>query len=102
MIDMPGKPAHNERTVSTYCYQCVAGPDLLKVRVEDDVATEVTPNFDAATIHPGGGGHALSVAGRSITRIDPSGETDEPEEGRDEDPLIRISWEDAIACRRQA
>ena len=34
---MPGKPAHNERTVSTYCYQCVAGPDLLKVRVEDGI-----------------------------------------------------------------
>ena len=45
---MPGKPAHAERTVSTYCYQCVAGPDLLKVRIEDGVATEITPNFDAA------------------------------------------------------
>ncbi len=37
-----------ERTVSTYCYQCVAGPDLLKVRIEDGVATEIAPNFDAA------------------------------------------------------
>ncbi len=41
-----------ERTVSSYCYQCVAGPDLLKVRVEDDVATEVLPNFEAAGIPP--------------------------------------------------
>ena len=44
-----------ERTVSTYCYQCVAGPDLMKVRIEDDVATEVCPNFDAARIPPAGG-----------------------------------------------
>jgi hypothetical protein len=55
MINMPGKPTRNEPTVSTNCYQFVAGPDLLKVRVEGDVATEVTPNFDAATIHPAGG-----------------------------------------------
>jgi len=52
MTKMPGKPADNEKTVSTYCYQCVAGPDLLKVRVEDGIATEVAPNFDAAAIHP--------------------------------------------------
>ena len=41
--------------VKTYCYQCVAGPDLLEVEVEDGVATQVTPNFDAADVHPGGG-----------------------------------------------
>ena len=39
--------------VKTYCYQCVAGPDLLEVEVQDGVATQVTPNFDAAGIHPG-------------------------------------------------
>ena len=36
------------RRVPTYCYQCVAGPDLLTVKVEDGVATEVEPNFCAA------------------------------------------------------
>ena len=60
---MQGKPAHNERTVSTYCYQCVAGPDLLKVRVEDGIATEVTPNFDAATVHPAGGKACVKAFG---------------------------------------
>ena len=45
----------NERSVSTYCYQCVAGPDLLKVRIQDDVATEIAPNFDAAKVHPADG-----------------------------------------------
>src|SRR5665647_1596455 len=43
------------RKIPTYCYQCVAGPDLLTVKVEQGVATEVEPNFCAANIHPGGG-----------------------------------------------
>ena len=43
------------RRVPTYCYQCVAGPDLLTVKVVDGVATEVEPNFCAASVHPGGG-----------------------------------------------
>ena len=29
--------------VATYCYQCVAGPDLLTVKVVDGIATEVEP-----------------------------------------------------------
>jgi len=41
-----------ERTVSSYCYQCVAGPDLLKVIVKDGVAVGVEPNADLAGIHP--------------------------------------------------
>ena len=41
------------RKVPTYCYQCVAGPDLLTVKVCDGVATEVEPNFAAAaTLFP--------------------------------------------------
>ena len=31
--------------VPTYCFNCVAGPDLLTVKVENGVATEVAPNF---------------------------------------------------------
>ena len=38
------------RKVPTYCYQCVAGPDLLTVKVVDGVATEVEPNFCAEAI----------------------------------------------------
>ena len=45
---------HTQR-VPTYCYQCVAGPDLLTVKVEQGVATEVEPNFCAADRHPGNG-----------------------------------------------
>ncbi|HRA79343.1 MAG TPA: hypothetical protein PK956_11090, partial [Burkholderiaceae bacterium] len=48
-------PASAPQRVPTYCYQCVAGPDLLTVKVVDGVATEVEPNFCAGKIHPGGG-----------------------------------------------
>ncbi|MEO8656743.1 MAG: hypothetical protein ABI409_21655, partial [Ramlibacter sp.] len=48
-------PAATTKRVPTYCYQCVAGPDLLTVKVQDGVATEVEPNFCAASVHPGGG-----------------------------------------------
>src|SRR5450759_5946654 len=43
------------RKIPTYCYQCVAGPDLLTVKVNDGVATEIEPNFGACDVHPGGG-----------------------------------------------
>ena len=103
MIKMPGKPAHNERTVSTYCYQCVAGPDLLKVRVEDGIATEVTPNFDAATIHPAGGKVCVKAFGLVQKAYNPNRilypmKRTNPNKGRDEDPgFVRISWEEALS-----
>ena len=37
-------PTKGTQHVPTYCYQCVAGPDLLRVKVEDGVATEIGPN----------------------------------------------------------
>lgn len=52
---MPQTRQGSEKFVSTYCYQCVAGPDLLKVRVESDAATQVVSNFSTAGIHPAGG-----------------------------------------------
>ena len=39
----------------TFCYQCVAGPDLLTVEEEDGVAVRVESNYGAADKHPGGG-----------------------------------------------
>ena len=44
-----------KKQVPIYCYQCVAGPDLLKVEVEDGVATRIESNWDICTQHPGGG-----------------------------------------------
>ena len=98
---MPGP--HNERTVATYCYQCVAGPDLLKVRVEDGIATEVTPNFDAATVHPAGGKACVKAFGLVQKAYNPNRilypmKRTNPKKGRHEDPgFVRISWEEALS-----
>ena len=88
--------------VPTYCYQCVAGPDLLTVKVEDGVATEVEPNFCASAIHPGGGKVCVKAyglvqktyhPGRVLT---PMRRTN-PRKGRDEDPgFVPISWDEAF------
>ena len=109
MINMPGKPAHNERTVSTYCYQCVAGPDLLKVRVEDGIATEVTPNFDAATIHPAGGKACVKAFGLVQKAYNPNRilypmKRTNPEQGswRRSRLCSHLLGRGAIARRRQA
>ena len=83
---MPGSKPPPERIVSTYCYQCVAGPDLLTVRIEDGVATEINPNFEAAAMHPGGGKACVKAFGlvQKILQPEPralSDEAHQPEQG---------------------
>ena len=88
--------------VPTYCYQCVAGPDLLTVDVREGVATCVAPNFDAAAVHPGGGKVCVKAyglvqktyhPGRVLTPM----KRTNPKKGRDEDPgFVPISWEEAF------
>src|SRR6202521_1493787 len=90
------------RNVSTYCYQCVAGPDLLTVRVEDGIATEVGPNFAAAEIHPAGGKVCVKAFGLVQKAYNPHRilypmKRTNPNKGRNEDPgFVRISWEEAL------
>jgi anaerobic selenocysteine-containing dehydrogenase len=97
----PNRP-RSERTASTYCYQCVAGPDLLKVRIEDGIATEIAPNFDAAQIHPAGGKACVKAYGLvqklySPHRILQPMKRTNPRKGRDEDPsFVAISWDEAL------
>jgi phenylacetyl-CoA:acceptor oxidoreductase len=92
----------NERTVSTYCYQCVAGPDLLKVRIQDGIATEIAPNFDAARIHPAGGKACVKAYGLvqklyNPHRIVQPMKRTNPRKGRHEDPaFVAISWDEAL------
>ncbi len=90
------------KRVPTYCYQCVAGPDLLTVKVEDGVATEVEPNFCAAAIHPGGGKVCVKAYGlvqktyHPARVLTPMLRTN-PRKGRNEDPgFVPISWDDAF------
>ncbi len=100
---MAAQRSGRERTVSTYCYQCVAGPDLLKVRIEDGIATEVAPNFDAAGIHPAGGKACVKAFGLVQKLYNPHRilhpmKRTNPKKGRGEDPgFTRISWEEALA-----
>src|SRR3974390_1033319 len=97
----PHRP-HSERTVSTYCYQCVAGPDLLKVRIEDGIATEIAPNFDAARVHPAGGKACVKAYGLVQKLYNPHRilrpmKRTNPRKGRNEDPgFMAISWDEAL------
>jgi len=90
------------RDVATYCYQCVAGPDLYTVRVEDGVATEVEPNFKAAEVHPAGGRICVKAYGLVQKTYNPHRITTpmkrtNPNKGRDEDPgFVPISWDEAL------
>lgn len=86
----------------TFCYQCVAGPDLLKVSVEDGVATACEPNFDAKDLHPGGGKVCVRAYGLIQKTYNPNRITTpmrrtNPKKGRDEDPGFEpITWDEAL------
>ena len=74
-----------------YCYQCVAGPDLMKVQVEDGVATRVRSNYDASDRHPGGGRVCVKAYGLiqktyNPHRIRQPMKRTNPRKGRGEDP----------------
>ncbi len=90
------------RLVPTYCYQCVAGPDLLTVKVQDGVATEVEPNFCAAAVHPGGGKVCVKAYGLVQKTYNPNRvltpmQRTNPNKGRGEDPgFVPISWDQAM------
>ena len=98
----PAVKESGERKVPTYCYQCVAGPDLLTVKVVDGVATEVEPNFCAEAIHPGGGKVCVKAFGLVQKTYNPNRvlspmRRTNPKKGRDEDPgFVPISWEEAL------
>jgi len=92
------------RRVPTYCYQCVAGPDLLTVKVQDGVATEVEPNFCAAAVHPGGGKVCVKAYGLVQKTYNPNRvltpmKRTNPKKGRGEDPsFVPISWDEAMTA----
>ncbi len=99
MAEAAGKDS--EKIVS-YCYQCVAGPDLLKVTTQDGVPTMVEPNFSAATIHPAGGKVCVKAFGliqktNNPNRILTPMKRTNPKKGRDQDPgFVPISWDEAL------
>jgi len=99
---MTARSTRQEHSVSTYCYQCVAGPDLLKVRIEDGIATEIAPNFDAAEIHPAGGKACVKAFGLVQKLYNPHRilhpmKRTNPKKGRGQDPrFVAISWDEAL------
>ncbi len=94
--------AENARKIPVYCYQCVAGPDLLTVKVADGVATEVEPNFPASDVHPGGGKICVKAYGLIQKTYNPNRLTrpmrrTNPQKGRQHDPGFEpISWDAAL------
>ncbi len=99
---MTAAPAAMAKQVPTYCYQCVAGPDLLTVRVEDGVALGIEPNFCAAGVHPGAGRVCVKAYGLVQKTYNPHRilspmKRTNPNKGRDEEPgFVAISWDEAL------
>ena len=85
-----------------YCYQCVAGPDLLKVEVRDGVATRIESNYDISAQHPGGGRVCVKAYGLiqktyNPNRVHQPMRRTNPRKGRNEDPgFVPISWDEAL------
>jgi phenylacetyl-CoA:acceptor oxidoreductase len=103
MSESNSKPSANEpKRVPVYCYQCVAGPDLLRVEVEDGVATRVHSNFALADQHPGGGRVCVKAYGLiqktyNPNRVSQPMRRTNPEKGRHVDPgFVPISWDEAL------
>jgi phenylacetyl-CoA:acceptor oxidoreductase len=90
------------RKIPVYCYQCVAGPDLLKVVVRDGVAVGVEPNADMAQVHPAGGKVCVRAYGLIQKLYNPNRvrtplRRSNPRKGRHEDPgWVPISWDEAL------
>ena len=88
--------------VPTYCYQCVAGPDLLKVIVRDGVAVGVEPNADVAAEHPACGKVCVRAYGLvqkvyNPARIKTPLVRTNPRKARGEDPgWTPVSWDAAL------
>ncbi|AYH44773.1 molybdopterin-dependent oxidoreductase [Azoarcus sp. DN11] len=90
------------RKVPTYCYNCVAGPDFMNVKVVDGVATEIEPNFAAEDIHPARGRVCVKAYGLVQKTYNPHRvlqpmKRTNPKKGRNEDPgFVAISWDEAL------
>ncbi|MCC6475067.1 MAG: molybdopterin-dependent oxidoreductase [Burkholderiales bacterium] len=90
------------RSVPSYCYNCVAGPDFMRVKVCDGVATEIEPDFAAENLHPGRGRVCVKAYGLVQKLYNPHRvlhpmKRTNPRKGRDEDPgFVPISWDEAL------
>ena len=93
----------NERTKKpVYCYQCVAGPDLLRVEEEDGIATRVESNYTLEGKHPADGRVCVKAYGLiqktyNPNRVQQPMKRTNPNKGREHDPGWQaISWDEAL------
>jgi phenylacetyl-CoA:acceptor oxidoreductase len=92
----------DRKTVPVYCNQCVAGPDLLNVEVENGVAVRIQSNYDIAAEHPGCGRVCVKAYGLiqktyNPNRISRPMKRTNPKKGRGEDPgFVPITWDEAL------
>jgi phenylacetyl-CoA:acceptor oxidoreductase len=99
---MPTTQPASTRQIPTYCYNCVAGPDLLTVKVTDGVASEIGPNFAGAGVHPGHGRPCVKAYGLIQKTYHPQRiltpmKRTNPKKGMNEDPgFVPISWDEAL------
>ena len=90
------------RLLSTYCCQCVNGPDIMKVEVVDGVATGIEPNFDLMGEAPADGKICVKPYGQIQKLYDPNRilkpmKRTNPAKGRDVDPgWEEIGWDEAL------
>lgn len=88
--------------IPVYCYQCVAGPDLLNVVLEDGVATRIEPNSKFSDIHPAAGRVCVKAYGLiqktyNPNRVNKPMVRTNPRKGRNEDPQWKeASWDEAL------
>ena len=93
---------NGNKQVPIYCYQCVSGPDLMKVEVENGVATRIESNWDIRNQHPGGGRVCVKAYGLiqktyNPNRVKQPMKRTNPKKGRHEDPgFVPISWAEAF------
>lgn len=98
---MKGSRSGGVNYISTLCYQCNAGPDLLQVKMEDGVATEVVPDFSLKGIHPADGKICVKAFGLIQKSYNPHRvltpmKRTNPKKGKNENPgFKRISWDEA-------
>jgi len=97
------KPLRSTRkVVPVYCNQCVCGPDLLKVEVENGVAIRIEPNFDIGSAHPAHGRVCIKAYGivqktNNPNRITRPMKRTNPKKGREQNPgFVEISWDEAF------
>ena len=96
------KKIRDRTMVPVYCNQCVAGPDLMRVEVEEGVATRIESNYGIADAHPGGGRVCVKAYGLiqktyNPNRIRQPMKRTNPNKGRDQDPGFEpVSWEEAL------